>query len=247
VTDTQQPVTVRWQGRHIQARTQDLRRALVYLIVLTRSVLCSSDPVEILMSFADSLQADVIRVGWLKQDDGWRRARANVKLSEVLMATLHTAACGLHLVGCVGARIGSGVAALEGLLECDASFLWWWRTGRSRDSWYYQSEGTRSVRLTEVFGRDKWRETSFVQFLMPPPEDVDFIRRHEPDVPHIGGPHEPKFTQPLRPDVSMDDAEEPEAPDVTMSSRPPPPPPPAPPPAIPLERLQTSLRIDGGP
>ena len=103
----------------------------MYPIVLTRSVLSSSDPVGILMSFADSLQAGVIRVGWLQQNNVWRRARANVKLSEVLMATLHIAACGLHLVGCVGARIGNGVAALEGILECDASFLWW-RTGRPR-------------------------------------------------------------------------------------------------------------------
>ena len=63
VVDTRQPVTVRWQGRHMQVRTQDLRRALGYFICLTRALPMGADPVDVLVTFADSLQSDVIRLG----------------------------------------------------------------------------------------------------------------------------------------------------------------------------------------
>ena len=45
------PITVRWQGRSYDVRVQDLRRALVYLCFLTRSLTDSpeSDPMSCLL------------------------------------------------------------------------------------------------------------------------------------------------------------------------------------------------------
>ena len=68
---------------------------------------------------------------------GWLRAKASSQHSELLVATLHVAATHFGLAGCVGARIGHGVSALEGIVECDQTFIWWWHVGRSKVSWYY--------------------------------------------------------------------------------------------------------------
>ena len=210
VVDISQPVTIRWQGRHIQVRTADLRRALVYLVFLTRSVGDQSkvEPVEVLMTFAESVKDSMVRLGWL-HNQGWRRARANEGRSEVLLALLHVAACGFHLRGCVSARIGSGISVLEGTADCDASFLWWWRAGHPKMSWYLEGPCITRLKLAELFGSERWRETSFVQFLCASEEDAQYIRQHEPDIPHVGGPYATGLTQPFKSDggAPMDETE----------------------------------------
>ena len=194
------PHVLRWQQRMIQVRTQDVRRALVCAVFLTLHSGTEPQgdaPVRLLMSFADSLQSRVVRLGWVASQ-GWQRARANRDHTEVLIAALHTAACSLHLDGCVSCRIGQGVPSLEGVIECDASFLWWWTTGRPGLTWYHESPGSTRMVLTDIFGRDQWRNTSFVQFLLAAEVDVDYIKQYEPDIPHIGGPFTPSFKPPIR-------------------------------------------------
>ena len=115
------PAIIKWQDRFMQVRTQDIRRALHYAVfhtMTTTSVAYSmygngdlrrqEDPVEIATSFADNLDGAMIRIGWLQNKD-WHRAESNSKLSELLLAVLHVASCGLQLKGCIGARIGGGI------------------------------------------------------------------------------------------------------------------------------------------
>ncbi len=42
----------------------------------------------VLVAFADSLEAQVVRFGWLF-DRAWRRAKANGRLAEIRTAALH--------------------------------------------------------------------------------------------------------------------------------------------------------------
>ena len=82
------PHVLRWQGRMVQVRTQDLRRALVcavFLTLLAGSEPCGDAPVQLLMSYADGLQAKVVRLGWIASR-GWHRAAANSQRMEVLLA-----------------------------------------------------------------------------------------------------------------------------------------------------------------
>ncbi|CAK0800860.1 unnamed protein product [Prorocentrum cordatum] len=177
------PVLIRWQGRVFQVRPQDLRRSLVYFVMFTNNIFFeagSRDPVATIMSYADQLDSKVVRVGWLF-DAGWKRTADSQKLSELVLAVLHVAASGFYLVGCIGARVGNGVSVLEGMVGCDHSFLWWWRRGRPELSWYHEASGSARLKLAPIFGKEHWRDVSFVQFIMTDDESVRELRRREPE------------------------------------------------------------------
>ena len=59
----------------------------------------------------------------------WRRTKATHDHYDVLMAMLHVAVHGFNLPSCIGGRIGSGVAQLDGIDEAEHSFTIWWHTG----------------------------------------------------------------------------------------------------------------------
>ena len=64
------PIVIRWQGRHLQVRTQDLRRALVYF-VYTLPAFVNDDPqrsnaTSVLVEFAEQLHKEVVRIGWVQ-------------------------------------------------------------------------------------------------------------------------------------------------------------------------------------
>lgn len=200
------PVVIKWQDRRSACRTQDIRRALVYLAFLTSNLanvhvivegdnatylVQSDDPLTIVQSFTDGLQRRMIRIGWLF-DKQWTAVKANSELNEILLAALHVAACGLHLVGCVGARIGNGMSVLEGVSGCDDSYVWWWKRGEVDNSRYCRVPGITRIKLSELFHEDKepdaWRRTSLIQFLLANEDEIRQLRNRYPRVPNLGGP-----------------------------------------------------------
>ena len=117
--DESSATLVKWQGRTLLVRTQDLRRALVYLVHLAFPTAGVQDPRELVVTFAEGLQrGQQIRVGWVRIDmsqskvrsnpksgasasavcgaaasaAGWLRAKSSSQYSELLLATLHVAA-----------------------------------------------------------------------------------------------------------------------------------------------------------
>ncbi|CAK0821250.1 unnamed protein product, partial [Prorocentrum cordatum] len=180
------PVLVRWQGRVFQVRPQDFRRSLVYLAMFTNNIFFeagSRDPVATIVSYADQLDSKVARAGWLF-DAGWKRTADSQKLSELVLAVLQVAASGFYLVGCVGAGVGNGVSALEGMVGCDRGFLWRWRRGRPELSWHYEASGSARLKLAQIFGKDHWREVSFVQFILTDDEsDPPGLQEEDIDMP----------------------------------------------------------------
>ena len=67
---------VQWQGRMLQVRTQDLRRALVYAALLASPAFEMQDPRDPIVAFAESSQrGQVVRVGWVRIDMSQTQAR----------------------------------------------------------------------------------------------------------------------------------------------------------------------------
>ena len=146
------------------------------------------------MTCADNLMGKVIRIGWVHQHE-WLRVKANREMSEVLHALLHVAACGLHLRGCVGGRVGRGVPVLEGVQEIDDSFLWWWNSTDHDSTWYLSTTAITRLKLADTFGSG-WRDVSFVQFFLTDDNEIERLRRLEPHMPNIGGQFDPDVNMP---------------------------------------------------
>jgi len=212
--------TIQWQGSKISVRTQDLRRALVYFAMLMFPATEHEDPREVLFRFLDGMKkGQLVRVGWVRCHHGgessptrWLRAKASAQHSEVLLAVLHVAATHFGLAGCVGARLGHGVAKLESIVDCDRTLVWWWRSGRPKLNWSFETVGPGPVRLTDLFGADAWSECQFVQFVMASEDEVNAIRLREPGIPNVGGLDGPDRPPP---DSTVQDV-----PDSPMPSRP---------------------------
>jgi hypothetical protein len=144
--------SIRWQGRHLSVRTQDLRRALTYLVFLTQDEHVwprGESPSGLLLAFVDGLRNECIRLGWLYHQ-GWQRAKANSSLSDVVFAILFVASNGIHINNCIGARLGHGVSTLAPLEDVDNTVLVWWRQGRPRSVWYTELDGSVRVKLHEI-------------------------------------------------------------------------------------------------
>ena len=175
--------SIRWQGRHLTVRTQDIRRALAYLCFLAaddRTWIRGTSPTKLLVSFVDGLRSEQIRVGWLYHES-WVRAKANVHLSDVVLAVLWVASNAVHLPNCIGARMGQGVPSLAPLDDVETSVLVWWRTGRTSVVWHTETSGSVRVKLHEI--TTDWQNTSFIQFLSATGDDARRVQEMEPEIP----------------------------------------------------------------
>ena len=112
---------------------------------------------------------------------------------------LQVAASSFGLAGCVGARIGNGVATVAASHGLRGSMVWWWKRGRAGGSHHFLSEHTDRLKLSTVFGKELWPDCTFVQFLLANEDDVQEIRRGNPMVPNIGGLDGPDRPPPAPP------------------------------------------------
>ena len=192
--------SIRWQGRHLSVRTQDIRTALTYTTFLTHDEHRwphGSSPFNLLVSFVDGLRNECVRLGWLFHD-GWRRAKANAFLSGIVYAILHVAANGLHLNNCVGARLGHGMSILPPLEDIGHTVIVWWRQGRPRTVWYNDTPGSSRVKLQDLIA--EWQHACFIQFLTAGDDDLKEICIAGPEIPPFTPPQQvPRFHSPGSP------------------------------------------------
>ena len=184
-------MSIRWQGRVLSCRVQDVRRALVYWTFLTARRAFS--PMEEIFNFCHHMKSDVIRLGWICKRDGWHECVGNQQFPKILLAGLHVAACSLHLDGCIGFRIGrcgSAARKLEAIAECDDGTLIWWNVKHAMEISHLFHNPTQRVNLEVLFGKE-YEQCAFLQFLCIGQEEVRLLRLTHPDVPNLGGMHDP--------------------------------------------------------
>ena len=142
-------IGVKWQGRLMICRTQDVRRALLFWCFLAHVPVQS--PVAFLCEAAEDLRGDVVRVGWFRAKDSWIACEGNSRFPRVLLAGLHVGSCALNLDGIVSFRFGSGVTSLPAV-ACDDAFLLWWMPG-DVSYWYHAfMPGNQHVNMQKVTG-----------------------------------------------------------------------------------------------
>ena len=176
-------IYVKWQGRLLLARTQDVRRALVFFSFLTRL----STPLRRFREGVEQQRGDALRLGWFKQGNVWISCEGNQHNLEMLQAGFYVSAVCLHLNGTVGFRFGSSISGLPAV-QYDDTLLLWWKPGRL-DLWQHCFlAGTKYISLDRVIGE---KDVSVVQFFMVDDDDVRDLRVQEGEVPHVGGVYDP--------------------------------------------------------
>ena len=184
-------VHVRWQGSALICRPPDVRRALTYFLFLSMFLSGSVDvshnsPLDVLRRYVMSMNKCMEFHGIVCNRGIYCLSKVSIQSPVILHAILHIAACGLHLAGCIGARIGHNVRVLEGVSFVDDSVLWWWLIGSPNDMQYVHIPATKRIVLSNL--HPDFAHVCFVQFLLARTSVVDEIRNHVPSVPHLGGP-----------------------------------------------------------
>ena len=180
-------LTVRWQGRAILCRVQDVRRALIFCSFL--SVHNADSPISVLMGAAERYRGKVLRLGWFKNKGTWRPFEDNLSHPRVLIAGLHVAACHLQLTGTVSFRAGCAVNSLPGV-HSDESLMIWWQIGKVNEWFHAFISPTKHTNCQRLFGRDP-SDVGFVQFFSEDAEAILQLRQVVTDIPNVGGIHDP--------------------------------------------------------
>ena len=76
-------IGVRWQGRNLQIRVQDCRRALAFMFAPIFFG-GGSSPIEVLRMAAETFQG-CMRVGWFRKQDRWIACEGNNEVSDYLL------------------------------------------------------------------------------------------------------------------------------------------------------------------
>ena len=94
---------VKWQGRVIAVRIQDVRTAMVYAAFLTQP----SGPIRTFKAEVEGQIGNVLRLGWMRQGQNWVECQANSSHSNLLAAGLYLSAVCMNLQGVIGFRCGT--------------------------------------------------------------------------------------------------------------------------------------------
>ena len=186
-------VNVRFQGKVLLCRIQDIRRSLMFTVFLARE--SSNSPVSVMREAAESHDKMAVRIGWFKQNGKWRALESNPKYPREIIAGLHLAACNLHFNGVVSMRFGCNVNSLSGVM-CDESLLIWWNRGKQGEWFHAFISGTQSVNFERLCSKEL-SNVAFLQFFSEDSESVAVLRETVVEVPNLGGVYEPALP-PLR-------------------------------------------------
>ena len=186
-------IAVRWQGRTLDCRVQEVRRALVYMSFL--AVESSENPVTIMRLSVESCYGNCVRVGWFQQHGAWQACESNKMYPKVLLAGLYVAGVCLNLQGTVFFRFGRNIRTVSAV-QCDDSFVLWWKAG-DLSCWHHVfTRATTHINLSRLAEMPE-QDLCFVQYFLLDSEAVSQLRVVVSDVPNLGGTYEPTMP-PLR-------------------------------------------------
>ena len=176
-------LSVKFQGRVLLCRLQDVRRALVYWSFLQLPRFNS--PLTIMAMLTEQLRGKVLRLGWFQANGTWKAFEGNRHHGELLEAALHVASFSLQLDGCLQLRVGSGIRSLEGIANSDDSVLLSWPLERVELCDILFMPGSNRVGLDRIY-EDTWARRALVQFVLEDADTVQRARAEREDMDHLG-------------------------------------------------------------
>ena len=258
VQPAENQITVRYQGRSLDRRAQEVRHHIPYLVFVS----CLYDELlgmwEQLRDHCESLAVGTTKVyGVVFASDarrpGWRLTQATQSDEghRILQCATAVASSGIHLQGCTTVRLALGVSHLQPMQGFRSSELWLWRSSQQGGSKHEApiafepdpGDLDRPCDARRLIGemrdvRNKecnWRHYAVVQFLCVADDDVEELVTRFPEVV-AAAPTAPQAQSPPRPmacDIPVPPTPSTMSQGTPMSASVPTPPPPRPPPQPP--------------
>ena len=207
-------IDIRWSGRTLTARVQDIRRTSIYCF-LTED---GEPPIEVLRTHVMAMSHGIQTLAWVVNERGWQLSHAALDYPVCFLAILHVAA-ELGITRCVGARVGRGCHHVSGLMEIVSSVVLWWPAGKPALYQTLEHAGSMTINLKQLFAHEEFTDFCWVQFLSTDVINARRLRRLNPHKPQLAfdpndedQPHyDEEMTEPptRRPSIaSMDDDDE---------------------------------------
>ena len=191
---------IKWGGRTIIARTQDVRRHILFVFLLETA----EAPFLCLQRFLLQMLQGSLMLSWVSTPSGWILCNEAKTHQQEFHAVLYVAATQLHIPRCIGARVGRGFAVLSGLHDIAEARIVWWPAALPSLYQICAHHGKESVNLRTLFKHDEYVDFCWIQFLSV---DVPKARR----IRHLSP----------APSLAAQDPQDPYMPDHPMPPRPP--------------------------
>ncbi|CAK0801215.1 unnamed protein product, partial [Prorocentrum cordatum] len=169
-------VHVRWGGRVLICRLQDVRRHTSFW---SSFFLQFPDEWAPLRAFVTELGRRMIVIGWVYAAQGWiifqgARLHPGIFARGLMIAHMH-----MGLANCVGIRVGYGIHTIPEMHAVSFAPFAYWCTGQDGYS-YLEWQGARRLDTTQVFGGRRL-DTYWVQFLTVADADARTMQREGRD------------------------------------------------------------------
>ena len=216
-------VTVRWAGRSMIVRLQDIRKCVLF-IAFTDS---GSIPLQTIREHILKLLSGNQLFGWVSTPTGWQLSRIAKEYPDVLRAILHVARLELGITKCIGARLGRGIQTLPGLLDVEQATLFWWEANRPNLYSSVQHPGNQTIDMKPLVQKGDSGDICWIQFLSTSSTQARVLRQRNPDTTLLG--HDPSEDENMEPDQDMTETATQMSTITTMPTQSGQPPPPQPP------------------
>ena len=192
-------VGLKWHGRSMTARLQDVRRSLV--LVTSFFQRHQAEPFEtqfeVMSNFVESMDPGTILLGmtYSTKDKQWQMTSASRRFPVILEASLHVGRHLLQLDSCIAVRLARQAKALSPIPHAGLSVIYSWHTGRRAEAHWMQHDATKQLDLINELGND-WMKLNIAQFMIAEVDQADDLRRLSLDVDCAIDPHEGHLADP---------------------------------------------------
>ena len=175
-------VNVQWNGRIIACRVQDVRRALMYPVLLQER---NEDVAfEMIRKHATGLKDNADTFMIVHTPQGWQLSQAAKQNPVLFQALLKVAFEVFYMPRCIGGRIGRGTTGTKGMLHCDSSILVWWPVSQPQLYKSLMCHGNLNLNLKELLG-GQYQDVCWIRLFGVDEEQVAPVRALLDDVPHL--------------------------------------------------------------
>jgi hypothetical protein len=174
-------VDIKWGGRTMSARVQDIRRSALLVYFINDG----GPQIQCLRQFLLQLHHGIHTLAWLSLETGWQLSHAATEHPREFQAVLHTAANDLGIRRCIGARLGRGYHTLGGLQQVVTSYLMWWPAGKPQLYQLLQHAGSETVNLKVLFRHEEWSDFCWIQYLSVDVPNARKLRELNPLRPQL--------------------------------------------------------------